>query len=107
MSSKAAILRHAARHDIDQAIDLYLERAAYDAASRFVDELEKALEHLSRYPESGSPRYAQELNLPGLRYWPVPDFPYLVFYVPGEDHLDVWRVLHADRDIPDWLRAEE
>lgn len=33
----------------------------------------------------------------------MPDYPYLVFYVAGDDHVDVWRVLHAERDIPEWL----
>lgn len=107
MNPNAVILRQTARHDIDEAIDFYIERDAYDAAYRLVDELEKAFEHLSRFPESGSPRYAQELNLPGLRHWPVPDYPYLVFYVVGADHVDVWRVLHAERDIPEWLRVGE
>ncbi len=105
MSAKAVVLRRAARHDIDEAIDVYIETNAYDAAYRLVDELEKAFEHLSRFPEAGSPRYAQELTLPGLRHRPVSGCPYLVFYVAGEDHLDVWRVLHAERDIPEWLRG--
>lgn len=106
MNPRAVILRRAARHDIDEAIDFYIGEDAYDAAHRLVGELEKALEQLSRYPESGSPRYAQELNLPGLRHWPLPGYPYLVFYTEGEGHLDVWRVLHSERDIPEWLGAE-
>jgi len=30
-------------------------------------------------------------------------YPYLVFYVEHADHIDVWRVLDARRDIPAWL----
>jgi toxin ParE1/3/4 len=30
-----------------------------------------------------------------------------VFYVEREDHIDVWRVVHAQRDIPAWMRAGE
>jgi toxin ParE1/3/4 len=26
------------------------------------------------------------------------------FYLPHEDHVDVWRVLHGERDVPEWLR---
>lgn len=37
----------------------------------------------------------------------VDGFPYLVFYVEQPGHLDVWRVLHARRDIPSWLRDPE
>lgn len=28
---------------------------------------------------------------------------YPVFYVEREDEVDVWRILHAARDIPRWL----
>ena len=49
-------------------------------------------------------QYAHELNLPGLRFWPLKRFPYLVFYVEHASHIDVWRVLHGKRDIPVWLQ---
>ena len=52
---------------------------------------------------TGSPRYAHELDLPDLRFWLVPGYPYIVFYVERDDHVDVWRVLHAQRDIPSWM----
>lgn len=77
-----------------------------NAALGFVDSLEHAYTHIGRNPASGSPRYAHELNLPGLRTWPTPRFPYLVFYVEYEDHVDVWRVLHAKRDIPAWMQEQ-
>ena len=56
-----------------------------------------------RTPITGSPRYAHELNLPGLRSWPCKRYPYLVFYVELADSIDVWRVLHTRRDTPRWL----
>jgi toxin ParE1/3/4 len=49
------------------------------------------------------PRYAHELDLPGLLCWPLKRYPYLVFYVERDDHIDVWRVLHGMRDFPEWL----
>ena len=106
MSHKPVILRELARRDVGQALDYYIGQQAYDEARHFVDRLAEAFDHLSRYPESGSQRYAQELNLAGVRHWPLAGFPYLFFYVEGQDHLDVWRVLHAGRDIAEWLRAE-
>jgi toxin ParE1/3/4 len=45
----------------------------------------------------GSPRY--EHLLPGLRFWKLRRFPYLVFYVEQVNSVDVPRVLHAARDI--------
>jgi toxin ParE1/3/4 len=45
-----------------------------------------------------------ELEIPALRCWQLERFPYLVFYVERDDHIDVWRVLHGHRDIPAWMR---
>jgi toxin ParE1/3/4 len=39
------------------------------------------------------------LNLPGLRFWTLTRYPYLVFYVERDTHIDVWRVLQGQRDI--------
>jgi toxin ParE1/3/4 len=47
------------------------------------------------------------LNLPGLRSWPLTRYPYLVFYVERSDHVDVWRVLHGQRDIPGWMQEPD
>ena len=46
------------------------------------------------------PAYA-EYMLPQKRY------PHLVFYVERDDHIDVWRVLHSQRDLPAWMREPE
>jgi toxin ParE1/3/4 len=47
------------------------------------------------------------MNLPGLRSWPLTRYPYLVFYVVRSDHVDVWRVLQGQRDIPAWMQDPE
>lgn len=100
MKAELVVPRTVADQDVDDAIDYYLGEDAIDAARNFVDELEEAYAHISRHAAAGSPRYAHELNLPGLRCWPVTRFPYLVFYFERDDVVDVWRVLHAQRDIP-------
>jgi len=105
VKTKAVIPREQAAHDIDQALDYYLEAAGDVVASAFVDALEQALNHVARHPASGSLRYAHELDLPELRCWRVCDYPYLLFYVEREDHIDLWRVLHGERDLPVWMRA--
>ena len=46
-----------------------------------------------------------ELNLPGLRSWPVRRFPHIVFYVEATGRVDVWRALHGTRDIPEWMQG--
>jgi len=30
-----------------------------------------------------------------------------VFYVEQPDHIDVWRVLHGQRDIPTWMQQAD
>jgi toxin ParE1/3/4 len=93
--------------DVDEAIVHYLGEGAPEAAMGLIDALEQAYTQINRHPASGSPRYAHELNLPGLRSWPLTRHPYLVFYVERSDHIDVWRVLHGHRDIPAWMQEQE
>lgn len=104
MSLKRIAPRPRAEWDIEQAIDNYRREAGEAVAIGFVDALEHAYRHIARYPDSGSTRYAYELGLPGLRSWLLKRYPYLIFFMEHDDHIDVWRVLHAERDIPAWLR---
>jgi toxin ParE1/3/4 len=107
VTAKPGILREAAQRDIDQAIAHYMAEASKPVALAFIDALERAFRRIAQHPALGSPRYAHELRLDGLRAWPLRRYPYLVFYVEREDHLDVWRVLHAQRDIPAWMQDPE
>ncbi|MFI4950206.1 MAG: type II toxin-antitoxin system RelE/ParE family toxin [Caulobacterales bacterium] len=103
MTSKPVVLREVARRDVDGAIDFYLAEAGEAVALRFIDSLQAAIFAIGRHPAAGSPRYGQELDLPGLRTRRVARFPYAVFYVERDRDVDAWRVLHAGRDIPAWL----
>jgi toxin ParE1/3/4 len=105
LSFKPVVPRGAANRDVREALSYYLTETSQDVALGFIDALEQAFAHIARSPSSGSPRYAHELNLPGLRTWRLRRYPYLVFYVDRADHVDVWRILHGERDIPGWLRS--
>lgn len=105
--TKPVILRERAKTDIQEATDHYLLEAGADTALGFIESLEAAFRQISDHPESGSPRYGRELELPGLRAWPLKRFPYLAFYLERTDYLDVWRVLHGERDIPAWMREPD
>ncbi len=102
---KPIVPRELANHDINEIVTYYLSESAEQAAYGFIDALEEAYAHIGRHPATGSPRYAHELNLPGLRFWPLTRYPHLVFYVERPDHIDVWRVLHGKQDIPVWMAA--
>jgi len=106
MRAKPIVPRRQARQDVEDAVDFYAREAGERVALAFIDALQRAYGAIARRPAAGSPRFAHELNLPGLRSRPLKRFPHLVFYVDREDHVDVWRVLHTQQDIPAWLQAE-
>lgn len=103
MRVKPVIPREQATGDIEEAVAYYLSEATAQVALGFIDAVEQAYAHIGRHPATGSPRYAHELNLPGLRAWPLKRYPHVVFYVERPDAIDVWRVLHGQRDIPAWM----
>ncbi|MGR4973784.1 type II toxin-antitoxin system RelE/ParE family toxin [Pseudomonas sp. LARHCG127] len=105
MKAKPVIPRALASQDVEDAINYYLGEQAEQAALNFIDALENAYTHISRHPASGMSRYAHELDISGLLCWPLKRYPYLVFYVERDEHIDVWRVLHAMRDIPEWMSS--
>ena len=103
MKSKPVIPRELANRDVDDAVSYYLTEGGHQAALGFIEALEQAYAHVGRHAATGSPGYAHELNLPGLRVWPLTKYPQLVFYIVCADPIDVWRVVHGERDIPAWL----
>ena len=103
MKLKPIVPRSQANRDVEEAIDPYLAENAEQAALGFIDSLQKAYAHIARHPATGAPCYGHALNIPGLRCWPLTRYPYLLFFMERDDHIDVWRVLHGKRDIPVWL----
>ena len=99
LASKLVTPRKAAWRDVDAALDHYEISAGEETARAFLAAIEGAFAHVSQFPGSGSPRYAHALGLPDLRSWPLKRFPYLVFYLERDDHIDVWRVLRMEQDI--------
>ena len=100
MNPKPVIPRLLALQDVDEAIAHQVEAGSRQTALAFIDALEAAFNHIGSFPESGSPRHAHELDIPGLRSWPLSGLPFLIFYIERQDHVDVWRVLHQRMDIP-------
>ena len=100
MKSLPVVLRAAAHRDISDALNYYQREAGAETARAFVDRLEEAFEIIAPVPSVGSSRYAWELEIPELKFWRLTQFPWLVFYIVRSDRIDVWRILHARRDIP-------
>ena len=107
MSDKRIIPRELARDDAEAAVDYYAREAGPEVALGFIDALQAAYDLIANHPESGSLRYSYELGLPDLRNVYLKRYPNLVFYREQADFIDVWRVLHAKRDIPQWMQASD
>ena len=97
---KRAVQRALAQQDISDAFDHYLSVASAVIATDFVLEFDACMQRIERFPGAGSLRYAELLDVDGLRFVIVNRYPYLVFYFERPDHLDVVRVLHQLQDIP-------
>jgi toxin ParE1/3/4 len=105
MTPRPVVLRSLAQQDLEAAIDYYAEAAGSEIALHFIEALGQAYGLLSSHPEAGSPRYAFELNLPGLRSLSLTRFPYLLFYIERDAQIEIWRILHVQRDIPAQMRG--
>jgi toxin ParE1/3/4 len=104
VSPKRVRFRAVARRDVKAIAAHYLAVAGEAVAERFADDLDGTLRKIERYPGAGSPRYAHELDLPGVRVWRLARFPYSVFYREGAGEIEIWRVLHGKRNIAPRLR---
>ncbi len=100
-------LRSLAATDIDSTLGYYRDEAGKAVALKFVSDLESTISHIAQYPLTGSLRFAFELEIPDLRNSRLASFPYLVFYITNETNIEVWRVLHAKRDIPAFLHESQ
>ncbi|MCW1410889.1 type II toxin-antitoxin system RelE/ParE family toxin [Rhizobium sp. 1AS11] len=107
MNTKSIVPRESARRDVENAVDYYAREAGAQVAISFIDALESTFGLIAKHHASGSLRCAYELGLPDLRSMSLKDFPYIVFYLEQADYVDVWRILHAKRDIPAWLQDPE
>lgn len=100
MKVKPVRRRRLARRDVEEAVIYYAREAGLDVAVRFIADVEEVCRAIGEHPGLGSPRYAHLLRIAGLRSRPVGRFPYRVLYVEHPDHIEVQRVLHAQREIP-------
>lgn len=100
MSAKPLIRLESARRDERNAVAYYAREAGLDVALRFAGTLRNTYRSVSERPGIGSPRYGNLLGIEGLRSRKLNRFPFLIFYVERDNQIEVWHVLHAQRDIP-------
>jgi toxin ParE1/3/4 len=101
---KPVEVQRLAEQDIFDAIDYYVEHAP-NVAERFLKAVDRTMDAIARSPGTGSPAFAEVLDIEGLRYRTIPSFPYAAFYTVGAVAIVVIRVLHHGRDIVNLLDA--
>jgi toxin ParE1/3/4 len=96
-------LRPLASEDID-AIAARIARDNLAAALSFYEQVETTLKLLKVWPNCGALRTTTNPALSGLRSYPIPGFrSYLLFYLPVKRGIDVIRVIHGARNLPEVL----
>ncbi len=94
------IITEAAQAELDEAWD-FLARRSVKSADRLIDRFVSKAKVHAEFPESGRSR--EDLG-PGLRTFVVK--PYVVFFRPAADTIEVLRVLHGRRDIERIMREK-
>ena len=102
MKTKVRIRPQAKLDVVDQA--LHIAEDAPEAATAFLDACKRCFSLLADMPEMGVVRRFRSPALKGVRMFPVGSFKkHPVFYKPLEGGIEIIRVLHASRDIPNIL----
>jgi toxin ParE1/3/4 len=107
VSGKPVLRLESARRDEREAIRYYAAEAGLDVALRFREALRHAYRAIEERPAAGSPRYADIVGLEGLRSRKLGRFPFLLFYIERINQIEVWRILHAQRDVGKALAQAE
>lgn len=93
--SRAFVVRHIARRDIEDARDWYeLQQAG--VGQEFVDEVGATLNRVRGNPD------AYAANRGGVRKAPVSRFPYVVYYLVTTTLVVVFAVIHTSRHPRSW-----
>lgn len=72
-----------------------------------MDAVSQTFSHLAQLPNIGSTYKTGNSRLTGLRKWSVKGFnKNLVFYLEGDNCIEVVRLLHSSRDISQILTEE-
>jgi toxin ParE1/3/4 len=100
MSKNRFIPHRFAVQDEEEIVRYYEQTSSEQIALGFINALDQAFSQLGRYPQMGSPRPEYDLELDGIRSWPLKKFPHLIYYEIQSNHIELWRILHPKRDIP-------
>jgi plasmid stabilization system protein ParE len=84
------------------SIARFIQEDNASAANVFIDQAENAFEFLTAHPHVGRIR---TFSIAGLRSWRITGFEnYLIFYLPGNEEVQILAVLHGARDFSGFLK---
>ena len=96
------------RPHADSEINALADYIAHDnlnAALRFLDAVQKTFNLIAEQPNIGSQRYAHFPMMDGLRMKAISNFEnHFIFYIERPSYIDILRVLHSARDIPEAIK---
>ncbi len=102
---RPVVVQRRAEQDLFDAVDHYAALAPA-VLGRFLAEFDRVMASIGRSPNLGSPSFADQLDVPDLRYQPLKGFPYAAFYLSDDEQVTVIRVLHHARDIATLLDVD-
>ena len=82
--------------DLQQITDYVADNSVANA-ERLIDRLETLCFRLADQPRMGVPRPESG---PGIRTFAVPSTPYVIFYRPIEDGVEILHIRHGNRRFP-------
>jgi len=83
---------------------VYLADESIDVAERFLDAAEATFKTLADNPAIGNAYSGELARLANIRRWFVEGFPnHLIFYTFDSEAVEIIRVLHGARDVPEQL----
>lgn len=92
-------LRPQAEADLIERAHHYLDQAGQPLATQFFDAADAALDTIAQRPATGTLRYGDMCDIPGLRARCIDRFPCGWFYFVRSDHVDVVRLLAYTQDL--------
>lgn len=89
-----------AESDLEE-VWLYIAKGSEAEADRFVEKVLQQCRQLAQFPRMGRGR---STLAPNLRSFPVK--PFVIFYRPADDTVEVVRILYGGRDIESIFEGE-
>jgi toxin ParE1/3/4 len=97
------VVSPATRDDLDGIWDyIGIQNDAPDAARRLLERIQETFQRLASVPGMGT---ACDWLRPGLRRFPVR--PYVIYYTPIPDGVEIERVIHGARDVDALFGVDE